>query len=63
LEYRVVDLEERVVREVKIRAAKASVDKREESDRMTKWAEEQMSVAADPKQLSLKDWRTLKMKG
>jgi hypothetical protein len=65
LDYRVSDLEVRVNREVKIRAAEAGNKAKAEDRRLEEWAAEQQaasSTSAKSSFPSLMDWRNLKMK-
>jgi hypothetical protein len=64
LQYRVEDLEGRVVREVKIRAGEKSRLGRESDEKLDKWAAEQREASSPLPQSSMKslmDWRRDKM--
>lgn len=66
LQYRVEDLEGRVLRETRIRAADKSVSARNSNQRLDEWAAEQIEGSNPSKKSSVgsfMDWRWNKMKG
>jgi len=59
LEYRVEDLEVRVIRETKIRAGAKGMEAKDQDKRLEQWAQEQ--VPAQPAVPNYVDWRKSKM--
>lgn len=58
LSYRLTDLEDRLIREIKARAGHISQDRKKEVDKIVEWAEEQVKLpGVDAGNTPLQTWR------